>query len=259
VNGCACLKMQAKNKVQMKAIYLKELQQFFSSLIGYITIIVFLVVTGLFLWVFPDTNILDFGYASMDYFFYIAPFILLFLIPAITMRSFAEEMNTGTIELLSTKPVSDWDILLGKYFAALTLVLVALAPTLVYWYTVYNLALPIGNVDMGGTAGSYFGLIFLAAVFCAIGVFCSSITTNQIVSFVAGVFLSFFLYLAFENLSKLGVLFAKNDYLVESLGLNAHYSSMSRGVVDSRDVVYFLSVISLFLLFTRTSLASKKW
>lgn len=243
----------------MKAIYLKELQQFFSSLIGYMAIVVFLVVTGLFLWVFPDTNVLDFGYANIDYFFFIAPYILLFLVPAITMRSFSEEINMGTIELLSTKPVTDWDILLGKYFASLTLVVIALVPTFIYWYTVYQLASPIGNIDMGGTAGSYFGLFFLSAVFCAIGIFCSSVTSNQIVAFVIGVFLSFFLFVAFENLSRLGFLFAKNDYLVENLGMNAHYSSMSRGVIDSRDVVYFLSIIYLFLLFTRTSLASKKW
>src|SRR5690606_14105453 len=162
--------------------------------------------TGLFLWVFPDTNVLDFGYANMDYFFFIAPYILLFLVPAITMRSFSEEINMGTIELLSTKPVGDWDILLGKYFAALTLVVIALIPTFVYWYTVYQLASPIGNVDMGGTAGSYFGLFFLSAVFCAIGIFCSSITSNQIVAFVTGVFLSFFLFVAFDNLSRLGFL-----------------------------------------------------
>jgi ABC-2 type transport system permease protein len=243
----------------LKAVYIKELQHFFNSLIGYMAIMVFLITMGLFLWVFPDTNILDSGYASIDYFFYIAPFILLFLIPAVTMRSFAEELNLGTIEMLTTKPLSDWQILLGKYFAALSLVGIALLPTLIYWYTIYKLASPIGNIDMGGIAGSYVGLIFLCAVFCAIGIFCSAITSNQIVAFVAGVFLSFILFLAFESLSKFGFLFAKNDFLVESIGLQSHYSSISRGVIDSRDVVYFLSVIFLFLLFTRTSLASRKW
>lgn len=243
----------------MKAIYLKELQHFFSSLIGYMAILVFLVSMGLFMWVFPDTNTIDAGYASMDYFFYFAPYILLFLIPAITMRSFADEKNLGTIELIATKPLSDWQILLGKYFATFTLVCIALIPTLLYWYTIHRLASPIGNVDMGGIAGSYFGLLFLSAVFCAIGVFCSSITSNQIVAFVLAVFVSFFLFVAFESLSKFGFLFAKNDYIVEYLGLQAHYSSISRGVVDLRDVVYFLSVIVLFLLFTRTSLASRQW
>jgi ABC-2 type transport system permease protein len=222
----------------MKAIYLKELQHFFSSLIGYMAILVFLVSMGLFMWVFPDTNIIDAGYASMDYFFYFAPYILLFLIPAITMRSFADEKSLGTIELIATKPLSDWQILLGKYFATFTLVCIALIPTLLYWYTIHS---------------------FLSAVFCAIGVFCSSITSNQIVAFVLAVFVSFFLFVAFESLSKFGFLFAKNDYIVEYLGLQAHYSSISRGVVDLRDVVYFLSVIVLFLLFTRTSLASRQW
>jgi len=220
---------------------------------------VFLISSGLFLWVFPESSLLDAGYASMDYFFFLAPYILIFLIPAITMRSFSEEMNMGTIELLSTKPLTNLHILLGKYFASLTLVIIALLPTLIYWYTIYRLASPIGNVDMGGTLGSYFGLIMLSAVFCAIGIFCSSVTSNQIVAFVAGLFLCFFLFESFESLSKLGILFAKNDYLVEQLGLRAHYSSMSRGVIDSRDLIYFSSVIFLFLLFTRTSLASRKW
>jgi ABC-2 type transport system permease protein len=220
---------------------------------------VFLISSGLFLWVFPESSLLDAGYASMDYFFFLAPYILIFLIPAITMRSFSEEMNMGTIELLSTKPLTNLHILLGKYFASLTLVIIALLPTLIYWYTIYRLALPIGNVDMGGTLGSYFGLIMLSAVFCAIGIFCSSVTSNQIVAFVAGLFLCFFLFESFESLSKLGILFAKNDYLVEQLGLRAHYASMSRGVIDSRDLIYFFSVIFLFLLFTRTSLASRKW
>jgi len=243
----------------VKAVFVKEIRHFFSSLIGYISMSVFLITTGLFLWVFPDTNLLDAGYASMDYFFFLAPYILVFLIPAITMRSFSEEINLGTIELLSTKPLSNMQILLGKYFAALALVVVSLLPTLLYWYSIYRLAMPIGNIDMGGIAGSYFGLLFLCAVFAAIGVFCSSITSNQIVAFVAGLFLCFFLFEAFESLSKFGVLFAKNDYLVEQLGLRAHYSSMSRGVLDSRDLIYFLSVIYLFLLFTRISLDSRKW
>ena len=243
----------------MKAVYIKELQHFFSSLIGYISMAVFLISSGLFLWVFPESSLLDAGYASMDYFFFLAPYILIFLIPAITLRSFSEEMNMGTIELLSTKPLTHLHILLGKYFASLTLVIIALLPTLIYWYTIYRLASPIGNVDMGGTLGSYFGLIMLSAVFCAIGIFCSSVTSNQIVAFVAGLFLCFFLFESFESLSKLGILFAKNDYLVEQLGLRAHYASMSRGVIDSRDLIYFFSVIFLFLLFTRTSLASRKW
>lgn len=243
----------------MYAIFLKEIQQFFSTLIGYMAITVFLLVLGLFVWVFPDTNVLDFGYATLDSFFDMSPYILIFLIPAITMRSFAEEINSGTIELLSTRPVTDLQIILGKYFAALLLVVIAIVPTIVYLITVYFLASPVGNIDLGGMIGSYFGLIFLGAVFVAIGLFCSSITANQIVAFIAGVFLCFFLYVAFDYVAQFGVFIGKNDYLVENLGLSAHYNAMGKGVVDSRDVVYFLSVIALFIAFTKTALSSRKW
>lgn len=243
----------------MFAIFKKEVQQFFGSLIGYISIIVFLLVLGLFMWVFPDISVLDSGYATLDSFFSLAPYVFIFLIPAITMRSFAEEINSGTIELLSTRPVTDLQIILGKYFAALLLVVVALIPTLIYFYTVYTLASPVGNVDTGGIWGSYFGLLFLGAVFVAIGIFCSSVTSNQIIAFIAGVFLCFFIYMAFDYLSQFNVLLGKNDYLVESFGLSAHYNAMGRGVVDSRDVVYFVSVISLFVLFTRTALSRRRW
>lgn len=243
----------------MLAVYLKEIRQFFSSLIGYIAVIVFLLFLGLIVWVFPDVNILDNGYATLDSFFYYAPMIFLILIPAITMRSFAEEIKTGTIELLSTRPVTDLQMILGKYFAALTLVLIAIIPTLVYFYSVYMLASPVGNVDVGGIAGSYFGLFFLGAVFTAIGIFCSSITNNEIVAFILAFFISLVLYFAFYYISHFGVFIGKNDYFVESLGLAAHYDSMGKGVIDTRDVVYFISAISLFLLFTRTALASRKW
>ncbi len=243
----------------MFAIFKKEVRQFFSSLIGYIAIIVFLLVLGLFMWIFPDTNVLDSNYATLDSYFYIAPYIFIFLIPAITMRSFAEEIHTGTIELLSTRPVTELQIVLGKYFAALLLVFFAIVPTVVYFVTIYLLASPVGNVDVGGIIGSYFGLFFLGAVFVAIGIFCSSITSNQIVAFIAGVFLCFFLYLAFDYISQFGIFVGKSDYLVESLGMSAHYDAMGKGVVDSRDVVYFLSLISLFILFTRTTLAGRRW
>jgi ABC-2 type transport system permease protein len=243
----------------MFAIFKKELQQFFSSLIGYIAIIVFLLVLGLFMWIFPDTSILDFGYATLDSFFSIAPYIFIFLIPAITMRSFAEEINTGTIELLSTRPVTELEIILGKYFASLLLVFIAIVPTFIYFYAVYALASPVGNVDVGGILGSYFGLFFLGAVFVAIGIFCSAITSNQIVAFILGVFLCFFIYLAFGYMAQFGIFIGKNDYLVESFGLSAHYDAMGKGVIDSRDVVYFLSIISAFILFTRTALSSRRW
>ena len=243
----------------MYAIFKKEVQQFFSSLVGYIAIIVFLALLGLFIWLFPDTNILDSGYATMDYFFSMAPSIFCILIPAITMRSFAEEIDTGTIELLSTRPVTELQIVLGKYFAALLLVFFSIIPTFIYFYTIYVLASPVGNVDVGGVLGSYFGLFFLGAVFVAIGIFCSSITSNQIVAFIVGVFLCFFIHFAFDYISQFGLFVGKNDYLVESFGLGSHYYSMGKGVIDSRDVVYFLSVISLFILLTRTVLSSRRW
>lgn len=243
----------------MFAIFKKEVRQFFSSLVGYIAITVFLLLLGLFLWIFPDTNILDFGYANLDSYFSIAPYIFIFLIPAITMRSFAEEINTGTIELLATRPVTELQIVLGKYFAALLLVFFSIVPTLIYFYTVSRLAEPVGNVDTGGIMGSYFGLFFLGAVFVSIGIFCSAITSNQIVAFIIGVFLCLFIYLAFGYIAQFGVFVGKNDYFVESLGLSAHYDAMGKGVIDSRDVIYFVSIISLFILFTRTAVSGRRW
>ena len=242
----------------MFAIFKKEIQQFFSSLVGYVAIIVFLTLLGMFTWFYPDVNILDSGYANLDYFFGIAPYILCVLIPAVTMRSFAEEISSGTIELLSTRPVTELEIILGKYFAALLLVLIAILPTFIYFYTIYHLASPVGNVDVGGVLGSYFGLIFMGAVFVSIGIFCSAITSNQIVAFIIGAVLCFFLYSSFDYIAQFAA-FAGKDYLIESFGLSSHYDAMGKGVVDSRDVIYFLSVISLFILMTRTALSSRRW
>ncbi len=243
----------------MYSIFKKELQQFFSSLIGYLAIIVFLLVLGLFIWIFPDTNVLDSNYATLDSFFYIAPYIFIFLIPAITMRSFAEEINTGTIELLFTRPLSEMQIVLGKYLAALLLVFIAIVPTFMYFYSLYVLASPAGNVDVGGILGSYFGLFFLGAVFVSIGIFCSSLTGNQIVAFIVGVFICFFLYFSFDYIAQFSTFVGRSDYFVESLGLSQHYDAMGKGVIDTRDVVYFLSVISIFLLLTRTAISSRRW
>lgn len=243
----------------MWAIYYKEVRQFFSSLVGFLALLVFLLVLGLFLWIFPDTNILDFGYANIDGLFALSPYIFMLLIPAITMRSFSEEISTGTFELLVTRPVAELQIVLGKYLAAITLLAIALLPTIIYFITVYRLALPVGNVDTGGIAGSYIGLFLLGCVFAAIGVFASSVTPNQIVAFLFGVLLCFLFYQAFSYLAKLGVFFGKNDFIVEQLGIDAHYVSMSKGVIDTRDVVYFLSVIIAFLLFTKTALSARKW
>lgn len=243
----------------MFALINKEIRSFLGSLIGYIVIIVFLTTLGLFLWVFPgDTNVLDSGYSSIGALFYIAPWVFMFLIPAITMRLFSEESRTGTIELLLTKPLTDFQIVLAKYIAGFLLVLFSLLPTLVYFYSVYQLGAPVGNIDMGGTWGSYFGLLFLGSVFVAIGLFSSAISNNQIISFIIGVFLCFFTYVGFESISSLKLFGAIDDVII-NLGINTHYLSMSRGVIDTRDVIYFFGVISLFLLFTKTVLGSRKW
>ena len=243
----------------MLSLYKKEINSFLSSLIGYIVIIVFLLVIGLFMWVFPlDSNVFFFGYASLDGLFNIAPFVFLFLIPAITMRMFAEEKKTGTIEQLLTQPIGDFQIILGKYLAGLSLVLIALLPTLIYFYSVYELGFPKGNIDQGGMWGSYIGLFFLGASFVAMGLFASSITDNQIVSFILAVLLSGFVYMGFEFIWSLD-LFGNLDLFIRSLGMRDHYSSISRGVVDTRDIIYFLSVISLFLLLTKFVLSARKW
>lgn len=243
----------------MWSIFKKEINLFFSSLIGYIAIGVFLIAMGLFVWVFPDTNTLDYGYATLEGLFNFAPNIFMFLIPAITMRSFAEETQSGTIELLATRPISDIAIIAGKFLACVVLVVFALIPTVLYYITVYQLGSPVGNIDTGGVIGSYIGLLLLAASFVAIGVFASSITTNQIVSFVLAVFLCFFIFMAFDMLSGLELFYGKTDALIQSLGINYHYQSVSRGVLDSRDVLYFASVIGIFMMLTKTSLERRKW
>ncbi len=220
---------------------------------------VFLAVLGLLLWVFPDYSILEESYAQLDGLFQLAPTIFMFLLPAITMRSLAEEQQTGTIELLFTRPVSDWQIVSGKFLACFALVLVALLPTVMYYVTVWQLGAPKGNLDSGGILGSYIGLLALAAVFVAIGIFASSLTNNQIVAFVLATFLCFFFYLAFDYLSRLPVFFGKSDDIVQSMGIQYHYEAMSRGVVDTRNVVYFLSLIALFLAATVLSLSRRRW
>ncbi|MCC7223702.1 MAG: gliding motility-associated ABC transporter permease subunit GldF [Chitinophagales bacterium] len=242
----------------MFSLFRKEVAAFFSSLIGYIAIIVFLLTCGLFLWVFPDTAILDYGYAGLDNLFALAPWVFTFLIPAITMRSFSEEFRAGTMELLATRPISNWQIIGGKYLAALFLVLCALLPTFTYVITIYQLGAPPGNLDTGAIMGSYIGLFLLGASFTAIGIFASSLTSNQIVAFLLSVFLCFFCYTAFDYLSKLDLFYAKADSLVEWLGINAHYAAISRGVIDTRDLVYFGSFIALFLLLTRLVLERQR-
>ncbi len=243
----------------MLTIFSKEIKAFFSSLIGYIVIGVFLLVTGLMMFVFPDTSLLDSSYATMDQLFALAPIIFMFLIPAVTMRSFAEENQTGTIELLATRPLRDIEIVLGKFLASLILVLIALIPTLFYYYSIHQLGSPVGNLDSGAIMGSYIGLFLLAGVYTAIGVFASSLIDNQIVSFILATFLCFFMYWGFLFLSKLPVFFGKTDILVQMFGIDYHYSSISRGVLDTRDLIYFLSVIALFVAMTLVSLEKRKW
>ena len=243
----------------MFTLFKKEIRAFLSSLIGYIAISVFLLLVGLFLWILPtDSNILSNGYAGLDSLFEMAPLVFLILIPAITMRSFADEKKTGTIEFLLTKPLTDLQIILAKYFAGVTLVLFSLLPTLIYYYSIYKLGNPVGNIDSGGTWGSYIGLFFLASAFTAIGIFASSLSDNQIIAFLLAIFLCFFFYIGFEKISELS-LFGKVDDFIISLGINDHYASMSRGVVDTRDVVYYLSLTVIFILITKTKLESRKW
>lgn len=241
----------------MFSILKKELRSFFSNATGYIVIGIFLILTSLFLWVVPgEYNILDNGYANVDGLFYLAPWLFLLLCPAVTMRLFAEEKQTGTWELLVTKPIGKLKIVLGKFLAAWILVLIALLPTILNFFTVSYLAEPQGNVDGGAFWGSFTGLVFLSGVYVAIGTFSSSLSTNQIVSFVVSVVLSFFFYYGFEVLTGL---FSSGTIIqfIENLGIHNHYKSMSRGVIDSRDVLYFLLVITLFLWISKKKLSVK--
>ena len=243
----------------MRFLFRKEIQGFFSSLTGYLVIAVFLAVTGLCLWVFPGVlNIPESGYASLDSLFYIAPWVFLFLVPAITMRSFAEEIKTGTIELLLTKPISEGQLTAAKFLAAVALVLIALSPCVVYIISVWRLGNPPGNLDTGATYGAMMGLMLLGAVYAAIGTFASSLTDNQVIAFIAAALTCFVFY---EGLDALAQLISTADIqdLVSWLGIKEHYASISRGVADFRDLVYFFGVMLLFLLLTRLKLQSRKW
>lgn len=242
----------------MRAILIKEISGFFSSLVAYITIAAFLIVTGLFLWVFPESSILEYGYAGLDSFFNISPYIFMFLIPAITMRSLAEERKDGTFELLATRPITDWGIVTGKFLAAVSIVLLTLIPTLIYYFTVYQLGVVKGNIDTGAVIGSYIGLILLGTAFVSLGLFASSLGKNQVIAFTIAVFLCFLFFSGFGSLSQLVSVQGFSSYLTE-LGINQHYQSIGRGVLDTRDFIYFLSFCILFLLLTKTVLGSRKW
>ena len=239
----------------MWAICKKELRQFFSSLTGYIAIIAFLLMNGLFLFVFPDTNVFDYGYATLDKFFEMSPWILLLLIPAITMRAFAEEFKSGTYEILQTRPLGSWRIIWGKYLAALIVVVIAILPTILYVYTIGRLS--TGGIDTGGTLGAYIGLLALAAVFTAIGSCCSSATSNAVVAFLLAAFACFLLYSGFDAISRIPAFRSGADYYIGMLGIDFHYQRISRGVIDSRDIVYFASMILFFLFLTAKNLEKR--
>lgn len=242
----------------MLSIFFKEINAFFSSLIGYVVISVFLISIGLFMWVFSETSVLDYNFATLDQLFSIAPLVFLFLIPAVTMRSFAEEKARGTIEFLYTKPLTNFEIIGGKYLANITLVLFALLPTLIYYYSVYQLGSPVGNLDSGAILGSYIGLFFLAASFVAIGMFASTLTNNQIVAFILGAFLCFFFHWAFTYIARMPIFTTSLDLFIQKLGINYHYSSISKGLIDSRDIIYFISLVGVFLYATITIINNRK-
>ncbi len=236
----------------MLAVFKKEFNSFFSTPIGYLVIAVFSIINGLFLWVFDnDFNILNAGFADLTSFFFLAPWIFLFLIPAITMRTFSDEYSTGTIEILKTKPISEWQIINGKFLASFTLIILALLPTLIYVYSVSKLGNPSGNFDLGSLIGSYFGLLFLVGAYSAIGLFSSILTNNQIVAFIIAVCISFLLFYGFEAMASL---FGNDAYSIQQLGMNEHFKSMSRGVIDTRDLIYFISITVFFLVLTKIKL-----
>ncbi|HHB77641.1 MAG TPA: gliding motility-associated ABC transporter permease subunit GldF [Saprospiraceae bacterium] len=243
----------------MISLFFKEINSFFSSVIGYVVMAVFLLSIGLLMWVFPDFSIIGYKYATLDQLFDVAPMVFLFLIPAITMRSIAEERNQGTIEFLETKPLTDLQIIMAKFLAGWVLVGITLVPTLLFYYSVYQLGLPKGNLDSGAIAGSYLGLFLLGGIFTAIGIFASSLTKNQIVAFLLAALLSFIFYWGFDFLSRLPAFVGKVDDIVQMLGIEYHYQQISRGVIDSRNIIYFFSVMAAFVGAAQLSLEKRSW
>jgi ABC-2 type transport system permease protein len=236
----------------MKAIFIKEINSFFASPIGYLVVGIFLIINGLFLFVFKgEFNILDNGFADLSSFFLLAPWVFLFLVPAVTMRSFSEERKQGTIEVLLTKPISTFQLVFGKFLGSLTLIFIALLPTLLYVFTIWQLGNPVGNLDLAATIGSYIGLLFLAAAFTAIGVFASTLSQNQIVAFIITILICFIMLYGFDGLADLNVF---SNINIETLGLNYHFNSVSRGVIDTRNLIYFISVAAVFLVLTKLNL-----
>ncbi len=243
----------------MLAIFRKEITGFFSNLTGYIVIIVFLFIISLFMWVFPgEWNITDSGYAGLDTLFFLAPFVFLFLVPAVTMRMIAEEKRSGTIELIFSKPITERGIILGKYLAAVALVLLSLLPCLVWYISVYLLGDVPGNLDRGETWGAFIGLFFLAAAYASVGIFASSLTDNQVIAFIIAVLICFILFMGFDSFAYLPGMKKLGEFVI-NLGINEHYKSMSRGVLDLRDITYFIAVSAIFNEATRLILLSRNW
>lgn len=242
----------------MISIFLKEVNVFLNSLIAYMVIAVFLTAMGLLIWVFPETSVLEYGFADLETLFTLGPYIFMFLIPAITMRMFAEEKKAGTMELLLTRPLTDWQIIGGKYLAGLFLVFFSLLPTLIYYFTIYKLGNPVGNIDTAAVAGSYIGFFLLGAVFTSVGLFASSITENQVVSFIIAVFFCFILYSGFQSLAGINV-WGSASAVLARLGIVYHYQSMSRGLIDTRNLLYFFSLIFIMLSLTNFILGSRRW
>jgi len=245
----------------MYAIFKKEIRYFFSSLIGTIVLVLFLSINSYFLWIDPASDYLDIlnsGFATLEPLFIIAPWMYLILIPAMTMRAFAEEKANGTIELLLTKPLTEYNIVIGKFLAYFTLLALTLLPTLVYYATVYQLGYPKGNIDQGATLGSYIGLFLLGASFVSIGIFSSAITKSQIIALLISLILSLFFYSGFELLSNFG---DPNgfSFFIKQFGIEEHYYNISRGIIDTRDLVYYSCLIVSFLLLTKLVLVSRKW
>ena len=243
----------------MFALCKKEIVSFFSSITGYLVAGVFLLITALFLWIVPgQSNIPMGGYATLEPLFWMAPWLFLFLVPAVTMRLLADEKKSGTLEILLTKPLSDWQIVGGKYLAGFILVVVSILPTLVYFFSIHKMAQPLGNIDHGAIWGSYIGLLLLGAVYTSIGLFTSSITSNQIVAFIFAVVLSFLFYSGFDTLASTPFFKSSSSWLV-NLGIGEHYQSISRGVVDFRDLTYFVGVVVIFLALTKMMISRKRW
>jgi ABC-2 type transport system permease protein len=242
----------------MKHILIKEINSFLDSLIGYVVMVVFLVSLGLMLWVFPDTSVFTYGYAELNTFFQLSPYVLMFLVPAISMRMFTEEYRLGTLETLLTRPIRELEIIIGKFLASFFLIIIALVPTVLYVVTIHQLSLPVGNIDLAGIFGSYVGLLLLAGVFAAVGTFSSSLSGNQVIAFILAAFLCFFLYEGFQAIAGI---FSNGRIAdrVDQLGLYYHYRSLGKGLVDMRNVGYLLGVLLMFLFTTKLVLDARKW